>query len=191
MKQIIIFIIVLLNINPISSQQYQSEKLLYNKIDKIELILNKWENVKLSKENIIKLAIELEISNIDIFFTQTIIESGNLKSRISTANNNLLGMKMPKQRKTYAISSKYGYAVYKSWVYCIGDYKIWQNKYVKSKTNYINFLNKAKYCESPNYGNKIYKLSKVVFGEYKEFYKIEKQKFIQNKIIFGDTLQKI
>lgn len=154
----------------------------YKKI--LDPIINSWKNQSLTKENIIKLAIQLEIEQIDVFFHQVIIESGNLTSKVCKFNNNIKGMRLAKQRFTYAIGSKNGYAIYDSWIYSIADYKIWQiqNPWKKDKESYGEYLDRRRYC-SAGYGRRVEKASKHTFKKYKDFYDNEKNKYIFIKSI--------
>jgi uncharacterized FlgJ-related protein len=108
-----------------------------------------------SKENMIKLIIELNIAHPDIVIAQAIIESGNFKSNIFKENNNLFGMKMPKYRKTTAIGINRGHAVYSSWRESVIDYALWQGKRARysTKNQYLRRL--KSYAADPNYIIKI------------------------------------
>jgi len=108
-----------------------------------------------SKENMIKLIIELNIAHPDIVIAQAIIESGNFKSNIFKENNNLFGMKMPEYRKTTAIGINRGHAVYSSWRESVIDYALWQGKRARysTKNQYLRRL--KSYAADPNYITKI------------------------------------
>ena len=100
---------------------------------------------------------QLECNNIlypDVVLSQSILETGNFKSKICLNNNNLFGMRLPKKRKTTAIGVKYNYSIYSSWYDSIIDYKIWQDNipkhYLISKEKYLEFLSK-KYSKTDNY----------------------------------------
>jgi flagellum-specific peptidoglycan hydrolase FlgJ len=110
-----------------------------------------------SKENMIKLIIELNIAHPDIVIAQAIIESGNFKSNIFKENNNLFGMKMPEYRKTTAIGINRGHAVYSSWRESVIDYALWQGKRARysTKNQYLRRL--KSYAADPNYITKIKK----------------------------------
>ena len=108
-----------------------------------------------SKENMIKLIIELNIAHPDIVIAQAIIESGNFKSNIFKENNNLFGMKMPEYRKTTAIGINRGHAVYSSCRESVIDYALWQGKRARysTKNQYLRRL--KSYAADPNYITKI------------------------------------
>jgi uncharacterized FlgJ-related protein len=108
-----------------------------------------------SKENMIKLIIDLNIAHPDIVIAQAIIESGNFKSNIFKENNNLFGMKMPEYRKTTAIGINRGHAVYSSWRESVIDYALWQGKRARysTKNQYLRRL--KSYAADPNYITKI------------------------------------
>lgn len=160
---------------------------------KLDPIIEQFKDLELTKENIIKVAVYLEIEKIDVFFYQVIIESGNLKSKVCTNNNNIKGMRLAKQRFTYGIGSKSKYAVYKTWIHSIADYKIWQlqNPWLKNKETYGEYLDRRGYGASSSYGRRMEKYSNKIFKKYQQFYNIEKQKydfFKKIKLIFIDKL---
>jgi len=108
-----------------------------------------------SKENMIRLITELNIAHPDIVIAQAMIESGNFKSNIFKENHNLFGMKMPKYRKTTAMGTNRGHAVYSSWRQSVIDYALWQGKRAKHQSS-SQYLSRLKsYATDPNYINKI------------------------------------
>jgi flagellum-specific peptidoglycan hydrolase FlgJ len=108
-----------------------------------------------SKENMIRLIYDLNIAHPDIVIAQAIIESGNFKSNIFKENNNLFGMKMPEYRKTTAIGTNRGHAVYSSWRESVIDYALWQGKRARYQ-NTNQYLRRLKsYAADPNYITKI------------------------------------
>jgi uncharacterized FlgJ-related protein len=92
----------------------------------------------------------------EIVFAQIRLESGNLESRLSRENNNILGMKHPRQRPTTSLGERLGFASYTSWKECIFDYMIWQSRYAKklSKNEYFQLLDKV-YAEDGSYEKKL------------------------------------
>jgi uncharacterized FlgJ-related protein len=87
---------------------------------------------------------------------QILYESNFLKSKLSRLNNNIIGFRKARARKTYAISSKYGYAVYKSLEDCILDYELFQNKFKgNSLKEYEIFVNKIYSQNKKTYSKKI------------------------------------
>lgn len=94
----------------------------------------------------------------DVAVAQSMIETGHFKSTIFKSNNNLFGMKLPKQRKTTAAGEQNGHAKYKTWLDSVKDYKLWQDSYkvsTLSKEQYIAKLNSI-YCIPPSCGNNNY-----------------------------------
>ena len=110
-----------------------------------------------SKENMIKLIIDLNIAHPDIVIAQAIIESGNFKSNIFKENNNLFGMKMPEYRKTTAIGTNRGHAVYRNWRESVIDYALWQGKRARYTTTNQYLRRLRSYAADPNYITKIKK----------------------------------
>ena len=110
-----------------------------------------------SKENMIKLIIDLNIAHPDIVMAQAIIESGNFKSNIFKENNNLFGMKMPEYRKTTAIGINRGHAVYRNWRESVIDYALWQGKRARYSTTNQYLRRLRSYAADPNYITKIKK----------------------------------
>jgi uncharacterized FlgJ-related protein len=94
------------------------------------------------------------IANPEIVYKQAILETGNFKSRLFKEDNNLFGMKYPRNRPTTAIGvNDNGSAIYYSWEHSILDYMIWQNKYYKSG-DYYKFLKRV-YAEDSVYVRKL------------------------------------
>lgn len=149
----------------------------------IDSVLVNWKNTELTKENIIKLAIRLDIDRIDIFFQQIMVESGYLKSNACLKRNNLKGMRFANQRFTYALGEKFGYAVYESWIYSIADYKIWQlqNPWNRKET-YGQYLDKRGYAKSNTYGKRIEFIAKETFKPYQQLYCNEKKQYEFEKL---------
>lgn len=52
-------------------------------------------------------------------------ETGNFTSKIFKENNNLFGMKLPKQRKTTATGEKYGHATFNNIEDAVKDFKLY------------------------------------------------------------------
>lgn len=108
-----------------------------------------------SKKAMIRLIYDLNIAHPKIVIAQAMIESGNFKSNIFRENNNLFGMKMPEYRKTTAIGTNRGHAVYKTWKESVIDYALWQGKRSKYKTRNEYLRRLKSYAADPNYINKI------------------------------------
>lgn len=101
-----------------------------------------------------------EVKHANIVYSQIILETGYFTSGLAINNNNLFGMKYPRQRETMSKNEYNGYAYYETWIYSIKDYSIWQKKYYKDSTeDYYKFLNK-RYAEDSTYINKLKQLTK-------------------------------
>ena len=101
----------------------------------------------------------------EVVYSQIMLESGNLTSRLTKKNNNILGMTVASKRETTALNKESnGYAKYSNWLDCILDYKLYQD-YVFSKTHiknasqYIAYLHRN-YANSPSYKAKLTKMVK-------------------------------
>ena len=103
--------------------------------------------------------IEFKVQHYKIVLAQIRLESGNLTSFLCRENKNLLGMKFPVRRKTTAIGSDHGYAVYDNYRDCIKDMVLWQESSYKKGNNgdYILHLIDV-YAEDPNYIKKLMEL---------------------------------
>lgn len=100
---------------------------------------------------------DMEIQYPELVYRQVILESGNLKSKLTTRQNNLFGMKMPRKRFTFASDKgKYNYAKYESWAHSVADYKIYQGDNIIK--NYESFLTKRKYSETKDYIKRLHRI---------------------------------
>jgi uncharacterized FlgJ-related protein len=96
---------------------------------------------------------EIGIVYPDIVMAQARIETAHFTSKIFRENNNLFGMKLPRQRSTTAIGEQNNHAEYTSWRQSVIDYKLWQDKVlkkVKSRRAYLKYLHKN-YAENKQY----------------------------------------
>jgi hypothetical protein len=94
----------------------------------------------------------------DVAMAQSMLETGYFKSNIFLDNNNLFGMKHPKQRQTLSKGTNRGHASFNNWQDSVKDYKMWQdyNKLSNlSKEQYIAKLNHI-YCMPPSCGSNNY-----------------------------------
>ena len=94
----------------------------------------------------------------DVAMAQSMLETGYFKSDVFLDNNNLFGMKQPKQRQTLSKGTNRGHATFNNWQDSVKDYKMWQD-YNKlnnlSKDQYITKLNRI-YCMPPSCGSNNY-----------------------------------
>lgn len=114
-------------------------------------------NIAFNKQNLIKHIHNSNILYKDITIKQSILETGNFKSNIFRKNNNLFGMKHPKQRETLSLGSKNNFANYSHWIESIKDFELWQRDFIKrnkikDSLEYINRLNQV-YSENLQYIN--------------------------------------
>jgi len=109
-------------------------------------------------ENFAKEVIKQNVSHPEIAVAQALLESGHFTSDVFKFNNNLFGMRFPRQRRTTAIKENLRHASYKNWVESVKDYKLWQEarELVNvSKNVYLYKLNKI-YCIPPSCGSDNY-----------------------------------
>ena len=113
-----------------------------------------------SPSNMIATMEEVGIVYPDIVMAQARIETAHFTSKVFRENNNLFGMRLPRQRSTTAIGEQYNHAEYTSWRQSVVDYKLWQDKVltkVKSRRAYLRYLHKN-YAENKQYVNLIKKM---------------------------------
>ncbi len=97
-----------------------------------------------------------------VIYAQILLETGHFKSKLYSENNNLFGMKFPKQRETTAIQEKNGYAYYSSLESCLKDRLLWDETYaakIDSKEEYYKLLGKV-YAGDASYIEKLKRLEK-------------------------------
>ena len=111
-----------------------------------------------TKDSVYNYLIEIGVKHPKIVLKQCLYESAHLKSNICKSNNNLFGMKFPRQRKTTATKVKNKHAYYNNWKDSVKDYKIWQNKYYKGGC-YYDFILTSGYC--PHNDNYIKTLKQI------------------------------
>lgn len=116
-------------------------------------------NEPFSEEALIRLLTKLKVQHLDIVLKQSKIETGYYKSKVFIENNNLFGMRLPKQRITTALGENLNHATYDSWQDSVIDYAIYQSTYLRkmNKKEYIQYL-KVNYAEDKQYINLINKL---------------------------------
>jgi len=118
---------------------------------------------ELNKENLYQAIKEMNIIHPDIVFAQIMLESSNLKSKLTKTNNNFFGMKQANKRETTSIGSLHGYAMYDNWYSCVVDYLLYQQNILKNKTvtktQYLAIISK-KYSECSTYKQRIKRVIK-------------------------------
>jgi len=113
-----------------------------------------------SPSNVLATMNEIGILYPDIVMAQAKIETGHFTSKVFRENNNLFGMKLPRQRSTTAIGEQYNHAEYTSWRQSVIDYKLWQDEVltkVKSRRAYLRYLHEN-YATNKQYVNLIKKM---------------------------------
>lgn len=94
------------------------------------------------------------IEHPEVVMAQARLESGHFTSSVFKENNNLFGMRLPRQRETEAVGEKNGYALYKDWKASVRDYKLWQDKMIKhtngKESSYLSYLGR-RYAEDEQY----------------------------------------
>lgn len=106
-----------------------------------------------SEEALISLMRNSNIKYPHIVLAQAKLESGTFTSKIFKQNNNMFGMRMPRQRPTTAISEQNGFAMYRDWKDCLYDYALYQAyamQTVNNETEYFTRL-EEKYCTDTGY----------------------------------------
>jgi uncharacterized FlgJ-related protein len=106
-----------------------------------------------SPSNVLATMNEIGILYPDIVMAQAKIETGHFTSKVFKENNNLFGMRLPRQRSTTAIGEQYNHANYTSWRQSVIDYKLWQDMVltkVKGRRAYLRYLHKN-YAENKQY----------------------------------------
>jgi len=112
-----------------------------------------------SEDNVVYFLNFYRIEYPDTVLKQTLHETNLFKSKIFIENNNLFGMKHPKQRPTTSVADSQGYALYHNYIESIKDYKIFQTLYYKGG-DYYQFLINSGYAEDPDYTKKINNIRK-------------------------------
>lgn len=124
-----------------------------------EIIINQKYNEPFNEKALISLMNKLNIKHIDIVLKQAKIESSHYKSKVFIENNNLFGMRYPKNRITTATGENLKHATYDTWQESVIDYAIYQSTYLRnySKNEYLMYL-KNNYAESNSYVSLINKM---------------------------------
>lgn len=126
-------------------------------IKALQTVITSYEDSKLTAEALAYAIKDMKIQHPELVYRQAILESGNLKSRLVKNQNNLFGMKMPRQRFTFAAGKgRRNYAKYESWAHSVADYKVYQGD--NTIENYGAFLVKRKYSETKDYIKRLMKV---------------------------------
>jgi hypothetical protein len=136
--------------------------------------------------------VEAGIRYPDIVLAQAILESGHLGSQIFVENNNLFGMRFPRQRETVATGNNKGYSVYNCWTDSVKDYKLFQDYLFrnneKTKEEYFDYLQRV-YAEDPRYVHFV----KKIMENTKDITNTDFKKHIdiKNKLNLSDFEEKL
>ena len=108
--------------------------------------------VELKKDEIFDYIVSCGIRHPRIVYAQVIEETGNFTSWLYKNNKNLFGMKFATIRKTTAVGTMKGHAVYNSYKDSILDYKLWQEcSPLLDGEDYFGYLLRRSYAGNENY----------------------------------------
>jgi len=159
-KKIMVFLFIiasLISFTSITVGKYLGKKESYSQITEMERMVLVKESDAFSRDKLVEMLKELNVKYPHIVMAQSMIETGQWKSKIFLENNNLFGMKEAKMRVTTAGGTQYNHAFYNHWRESVYDYAFYQCRYlgnVNSEGEYFQYLS-ANYAESPNYLNAI------------------------------------
>lgn len=122
------------------------------------------DTIPLNQESVHKFIEGINLKFPEVVLAQTLLESGNFQAKNVSTNNNLFGMKHPRQRPTLSLGIKNGYANFESWRHSIADYAIWQSKFgrkCKTQEEYLNLLANI-YASDSNYKKKLLNLIRKI-----------------------------
>ena len=154
---LLITIASLVSVTSLFIGKYLGKTESFTEITEMEKIVMIREADGFSKEKLITMLKGLNIKYPHIVLAQSMIETGQWKSKIFMENNNLFGMKEAKMRITTACGTQYNHAYYNHWRESVYDYAFYQCRYlskIKSESEYFQYL-AANYAEDPNYLNAI------------------------------------
>lgn len=120
------------------------------------------EKDSFSKEKMATMLKDLNVKFPWIPMAQSMIETGQWKSKVFLENNNLFGMREAKSRITTSIGTNLNHAEYNSWRESVYDYAFYQSRYlgsIKTESEYYQYL-AASYAEDPGYVEKIKQIVK-------------------------------
>jgi uncharacterized FlgJ-related protein len=120
---------------------------------KIVIAKDDSKNLEFTKENLLNYIIKIDICYPRVVMAQAQIETGHFTSKIFKDNNNLFGMKYPRQRQTTAIGIINNHSVYENWMSAVDDYKLWQDNMIhraSNKDQYISYLGRS-YAKDKRY----------------------------------------
>lgn len=107
-------------------------------------------------EEIYQEILTLKLDHPEIVFSQVILETGYLSSKLFQTHNNLFGMRVSGSRATTSTTIVNGYKYYSHWRESLVDYALLQMAFYRNKTKeeYYQKLERA-YAEDPLYTDKL------------------------------------
>ena len=126
----------------------------HNSYEKVMLVDNSHQFTRGKLEEMLG---SLNLKFPHIALAQTILETGEYKSKIFKENKNLFGMKQARTRTTLAEGTQYGHAYYKSWSNSVLDYAFWVSTYAhkcKTESQFYQLLDSV-YAEDGSYTKKL------------------------------------
>lgn len=129
-------------------------------------VVNKHVGSELNEQRFKDFLLKAEINYPEIVYAQAMLES-NLTSKLAKEQNNLFGMKFPRQRPTTAIKNERGFAKYLTWEDAVLDYRIYQKLYLPadSPAEYYQALINAGYARDPDYISKLKAVAKKFYND--------------------------
>lgn len=105
-----------------------------------------------TEEKFVQLLKDMNFKYPHIVYSQSILETGNFKSKIFLDNNNLFGMKEPRIRLTTAKGTQHNHACYDHWRESVYDYALYQSSYLRklNEEEYYRYLDE-RYAEAEHY----------------------------------------
>lgn len=127
--------------------EYKGKAFVYKQI-----LITKKLNVSLTKDNVKQYIYKNEFKFPSIVIKQCWVESAHLKSLKTKRDNNIMGLRIAKSRKTTAIAERDSFAVYGNWKECLDDYLLLQQTSFmgKTETQYYSWLKKY-YAQDTTY----------------------------------------
>lgn len=144
-KLVKISIILLVGVVIGSAIEHSIKKVEYVNVERVDtLFIEKVDTLYLTKQNVYAELKRQEVPHAEIVLAQSLLETGNYKSKLAHSHSNIFGMRTSK-----------GYKKYKNWSECISDYKKRISSRLKGGENYYQFLVRIGYAEDPSYTNKL------------------------------------
>ena len=137
------------------AMSFTSEKHIHH--DSYESIMLVDNSHQFSEDKLKEMLGSLNFRFPHIALAQSILETGEYKSKIFKENKNLFGMKQARTRTTLSKGTQHGHAYYKSWSNSVLDYAFWISTYAykcKTETQFYQLLDSV-YAEDGSYTKKL------------------------------------